>query len=259
MRERFGFTFWLGWIFWFAASFVLAALFWTSVLTRSFGKISGAEPALTWSVSVFGSWFILVVPFMRKKEQIWKRLNQDQEKAADAWLLGMGIFIGLLVASALFWSFLLRGRIHAPHTGFDPVWTKAVFGTWLFLLLPFLAVMVRTADRIFKTALARQTQTGPRFRSSFVEKEKRMLPSHLADQLHYVPETLENGHLVTLILKDGRRIPDVFVLNSNEILGIYDRVEIGFEAGDVAALEPLNLGSLPAYEESKWLRLDGRA
>ena len=91
-KDQYGFKFWLGWIVQFAGSFIAAVLFWTFSLTALFGGIRGAEISITWAVAVFGSWFILMIPFMRKKERIWKRLNDDQEKATDAWLLGLRIF-----------------------------------------------------------------------------------------------------------------------------------------------------------------------
>src|SRR3989338_3231027 len=161
--DRFGFRFWLSWILWFAASFIGAAILWTFILTSVFGRIQGSELTLTWAVAVFGSWFILLIPFIRKKEQIWKRLNDDQERAVDAWLAAMGIFIGLLVANCLFWIWRLADKIQAGD-GFDPTWSKAVFGTWLFLLIPFLIWMYRKADDIMKTALVRQGAVPPPFK-----------------------------------------------------------------------------------------------
>ncbi len=254
-HDKFGFQFWLGWILWFVLSLVLASLLWTIALSKMFGKIAGIELTLTWALSVFGSWFMLLTPFMRKKEQIWKRLNRDQEKAVDAWLCGMGIFIGLLMASALFWDFIFRGRIASK--GLDGGWAKAVLGTWLLSLLPFLVWMYRQADQIFQSAVSRQLRTGPHYRATLVEKSKRILPENVAAKISRFTPSLKDGHVVSLLLKDGRRIPNIFVLNSKEILGIYDRSELGFEGEEVTDAEVMD--QLPAYEEEKWLRLDGRA
>ena len=255
----FGFRFWLTWILWFAGSLTLAALVWTVALTGIFHRIEGPELTMVWAVAVFGSWFLLVVPFMRKKEQIWKRLNQDEERAADAWLAAMALFIGLLIVSSLGWSFVYRRSLGTFSTrGLNSDWAKAVFGTWIFLLLPFLVWMYRKADQIFKAAVIRQKVTGPVFRTLFVEKSKRLLPEKIAKTIQAVPPMLPKGHVVTLRLKDGTQVPHVFVLNSCEILGVYDRQEWGFEARDVVAVEVAG-ETLPAYEESKWLRLDGRA
>ena len=258
--DRFGFQFWLGWILWFAGSLILASIFWTFLFTKIFGQIKGPELTLSWSVSVFGSWFLFLVPFMRKKEQIWKRLNQDQERAVDAWLQGMGFFIGLLILSSIFWSYWFKEKItHPSARGFDPLWAKSVFGTWLFLLMPFLVFMYRRADVIFKAAVIRQTQpVSPVFKTALVEKSKRILPPNFSEKLRITPATIHNGHIVNVTLKDGRKVPNVFVFNKQEILGVYDRLALGFENTDIANIEPVAAEQLPAYEESKWLRLDGR-
>lgn len=256
-RDAYGFKFWLVWILWFAGSLVLISVFWTAVLAFTFGKIQGPELGFLWAFSVFGSWFLLLIPFMRKKEKIWKRLNFDQERSVDLWLFGMGTFIGLLILSSFSWSVFFKEHLGRNFSGggFNPVWAKAVFGSWLFLLMPFLIFMYRRADQIFKEAIVRQTQTGPKFRTLLVEKSKRRLPEKVAFKMKIFLPTLREGHLVNLILKDGRKIPDVFVMN-DEILGVYDRLELGFNTHEITDIEPV--GEMPPYEETKWLRLDGR-
>ncbi|MBI3306587.1 MAG: hypothetical protein HYZ84_02100 [Candidatus Omnitrophica bacterium] len=256
-RDSYGFRFWLGWILWFAGSLVLVSVLWTGVISALFGKIQGPELVFLWGVSVFGSWAILLTPFMRKKEQIWKRLNYDEERSVDLWLLGMGIFIGLLIASCLGWSLFFKERIlqNPLKARLDGVWAKAVFGSWIFLLMPFLVFMYRKADQIFKEAVSRQSAAGPRFRTLFLEKSKRRLPEKSAVKIKNIPPTLREGHLVNLILKDGRKIANAFVLH-DEILGVYDRLELGFDVQDISDIEPLE--EIPVYEESKWLRLDAR-
>ncbi len=255
LKDRYGFLFWLRWILWFAGSFVVSAAAWTAGMKWMLGPVEGAELTMTWCVAVFGSWFLLLIPFMRKKEQIWKRLNDDQEKAVDAWLFGMGIFIGLLIMSALMWSAVLRESIHRS-AGFELAWVKAVFATWLVILLPFLIFMYRKADSIFKTAVERQTYT-PKFMSVVVDRAKRILPGSVSEKLKTVPPTLRQGHVVTALLKDGRRISDVFILNNEEILGVYDRAELDFEGKDISKIEVTSPEKLPSYEESRWLRVDG--
>jgi hypothetical protein len=252
VRDRYGFFFWLLWIVWFAGSFILAALGWTGLLQAVFGKIEGPELTVTWVVATFGSWFLLVIPFMRKKERIWKRLNDDQERAVDAWLWGMSGFIGLLILSAFAWSLALREAIRPE--GMQAAWAKAVFGSWLVILVPFLVLMYRKADAIFTRAVARQTYE-PKYRTHFVERGKRLLPEPLAGRLKSVPPVLPNGHVVTLVLKNGRRIPHAFI-SRGEVLGVYDLERPDFEARDIVDLEPLAAKDLPAYDEAKWLRLD---
>lgn len=253
-KDRFGFQFWLGWIFWFCFSFVLSAAVFTQCFKFLFGEIRGTELTIAWSASVFGTWFLLVIPFMRKKEQIWKRLNRDQERSVDAWLASMGSFIGLFIASSLAWSYFYRQRI--PEPGFDLKWAKAVFGTWLALTVPFLILMYRRADEIFKTAVSRQTGK-PVHSGIFIEKSKRLLPAEMAEKIAKTRPVLANGHLITAVLKDGSRVPNLFVVNEREILGVYDRSALGFQPQDVVDVEVMEPEHLPAYVESRWLRLDG--
>ena len=255
-QDSFGFKFWLAWILSFAGSFLLAAVLWTGIYYFLFRQISEPELLTGWAVSVFGCWFLLLTPFMRKKERIWKRLNVDQEKAMNAAFKAMGLFVFFLIASCLGWSLYLRGRIFSSVNTLDPAWAKAVFSTWLVLILPFLVVMYQKADKILKEALARQSALGPKFRTALVEKTKRMLPEAVSEKLKQITPTLQNGHVVTLQLKDGRRISDVFVINSAEILGVYGSSGFNFESSEIVDAEALEI--LPVYEESKWIRLDGR-
>ena len=255
-QDRFGFQFWLFWILNFVGSFLLSAVFWTWCTRRIFGNLAQPEILMTWALSVFGSWFLILTPFMRKKEQIWKRLNHDQEKATTAWLKAMGAFIALLIAVCFFWSWRLHDRIEAAP-GFDGIWARNVFASWLVLILPFLIFLYKKADEIYKAALKRQTQFGPQFQTAFMDKAKRLLPETMTSKIKSFPETMPDGHVVNVVLRDGRKVSDVFIFRGQEILGIYNVEKPSFEVGDIADLELVE--QLPAYEESKWLRLDGRA
>jgi hypothetical protein len=74
-------------------------------------------------------------------------------------------------------------------------------------------------------------------------------------QLKGIKPTLPNGHVVTAILPDGRRVDNVFILNSREVVGVYDRETLDFSPSQIRSVEPIPLDRLPAYEESLWLRL----
>lgn len=252
LKDRFGFLFWLRWILWFAGSFTVAAVVWTRGLKFLFGEVVGPELTVTWCVAVFGSWFLLVIPFMRKKEQIWKRLNQDQENAVDLWFTGMGIFIGLLVASCLIWSFAFKNEI--LNEGMSQRWGKCVFGTWLAILIPFLILMYRQADSLFKSAETRQTYK-PRHRTQMIDPADRQIPAGITAELKRLKPALPNGHVVNLLLADGRRVENVFILNSREVVGVYDREILDFLPAQILFVEPIPLDRLPAYKEILWLRL----
>ncbi len=256
-RDVFGFGFWLIWILAFGGSFIVSALFWTAVLMALFGPVREPELAVSWALAVFGCWFLLFSAFMRKKERIWKRLNRDEEKAVEAWLLGLGCFIGALILSCIGWAFYYKEAIYSDGGSMNYAWLKAAGATWLGLVLPFLAFLYKKADRIFKDAAIRQAQAGPRFRTLFLEKGKRMLTPELSEKIKSFPEIMEGGHIVNLTLKNSLTVPDVFILNGREILGIYDAEEMNFSAEDVASAEAP--AALPEYQEDKWLRLDGRA
>lgn len=253
--DPYQFGFWIQWILWFAGSLIIAALFWTQTLTWIFGSIQGPELTVAWAVAVFGSWFILVIPFMRKKERIWKRLNQDQEKAVDAWLLGMGGFIGILILSAFAWSFVYRSEI--TDNGLNRGWLKAVLVTWLVAMLPFLIVMYKKADQIFRQATIRQTEK-PSLRSILVPREDRLLRDAVVQKIKSIEPALQDGHVVDVILNSGERVPRVFVLKEREILGIYDQEQMNFTALDVIDVEAVDSAGMNYFDASKWLRLDGR-
>lgn len=255
-KDAFGFRFWLFWILGFAGSFLASAAFWTWAVSAWLGDLSQPEILLTWALSVFGCWFLILTPFMRKKERIWKRINADQEKAIDAWLLGMGLFIAVLIATAFFWSWKMRGQILAA-SGLNTLWLRNVIASWLVLTLPFLIFLYKKADQIFKAAHTRQTRLGPQFQTRFLSRSERLLSSSLTEKLKQIPETMEEAHVVDLQLKDGRIIPHVFIFRGNEILGIYDAVEMDFKTEEIMGLKPVE--TFPGYEESRWLRLDGRA
>jgi hypothetical protein len=255
LKDRYGFLFWLRWIVSFAGSFILSGVLWTSLLAWIFGPIRGEELLMTWAVAVFGTWFILVIPFMRKKEQIWKRLNDDQERAVDAWLTGLGFFIGLFVLSAFLWDLSMKERLLDNAPGLDPLWMKAVFGTWLAILIPLLVWMYRSADRLFRTANERQTYS-PGFQAQWIEPKKRMLPESVSAKLRGYKPTLPGGHLVALTMKDGSQLSNVFVLLNGEVAGIYDYSLKVFDASQVTDIRSLSSEALPAYDESKWVRFN---
>lgn len=257
-QDQYGFTFWLKWILWFAGSFILSAIFWTTLMSKVFGGVQGKELTITWSIALFGTWFLIVIPFMRKKERIWKRLNVDEERAVDVWLKGMGAFLAAIIISALVWSLIYKTEILAIHEGVNKAWLKGVLGSWLILALPFLIFLYKQAETIFKSAHERQTQTGVKFKTLMIEKEKRTLPDALVQSLNQIKPIAEKGHIVSLKLKGGKKIENVFV-RSKEILGIYDVEKINFMVNEIESLEPVAPENIPLYEEEKWLRLDGRA
>ena len=118
-RDPYGFSFWLKWILGFAISFVAVACFWTAVIMACLGSFTAPEVSTTWAVAVFGSWFLLLTLFIRKKEQIWKRLNDDQERATNLWFWALMSLVLGFVVSALFWTWFLRDAVILSANRFD--------------------------------------------------------------------------------------------------------------------------------------------
>lgn len=174
------------------------------------------------------------------------------------WVTWIVLTIGsFFVASAIWTPFIARHWGTVRETKNAVIWVAFVFGTWMVFLLPLIVWMYRKVDKAYEDARLRREKAGSRFRSVLIEKSKRELPESLSKKLENWPEAIRGGHLVHVILKDGRKIPHVFVTGRSEILGIYDAVEMNFEAKDITDLEPADLKQLPSFFATNWLRLDG--
>ena len=174
------------------------------------------------------------------------------------WIVWIVLTITSFFAAAVIWTPLIAqhfGSIHETRNAV--IWIVAVFGTWMACLVPLIVVMYSKVDKAYEDARMRREKAALRFKSISVEKSRRLLPAGLSQTLKNVPETIQGGHLVTVTLKDGRKIPNVFIAGKKEVLGIYDAEELTFEAADVCALEPAGLDPLPAFLAPNWLRLDG--
>ena len=182
------------------------------------------------------------------------------------WVVWILLTIGSFFAAAAFWTPVIAQRFGSiRETKTAVIWVSAVFGSWMVILLPLIIVMYQKVDKAYEDARIRRekaaqqsSQTAAlRFRSIVVEKSKRILSAELKEKLKGWPETIEGGHLLTVILKNGRRIPHVFVAGREGVLGIYDFTELAFEGRDIADIEPADMSRLPAFFWANWLRLDG--
>lgn len=189
------------------------------------------------------------------------RPNTQSQKGSQTilwWVVWILLTIGSFFASAAFWTPFIAKRFGSIHeTRHAVIWVASVFGTWMVILVPLIVVMYQKVDRAYEDARIRREKAALRFRSIMVEKPKRLLSSELAAKLKDVPETISGGHLVSLTLKDGRRIPLVFVAGREEILGIYDHTEMPFDGKDILDLETTDLADAPPFLTANWLRLDG--
>ena len=174
------------------------------------------------------------------------------------WVVWITLTIASFFVAAAFWTPFIAKKFGSIHeTRNSVIWIVAVFGTWMAALVPLIIMMYSKVDKAYEDARLRREKSALRFKSIPVDKSKRLLPSGLAAKLEHSPEAIQGGHLVTLLLKDGRRVPNVFIAGKTEILGIYDAEELNFEAGDIREIELSDLNTLPPFLTSHWLRLDG--
>ena len=181
------------------------------------------------------------------------------------WIGWIVLTIVSFFVSCYFWTGFIAKHVGPMNQGGVPIlWVTAVFGSWMVLLVPLIIVMYNKVDRAYEDARisreageAKKNQKILGVSSILVPESERTLPKNLSDKLKKVPKTIQRGHLVTAILKNGKRVENIFILDREEVLGIYDAKALGFKMQDVADLEPADLDHLPAFEGKKWLRLDG--
>ena len=167
--------------------------------------------------------------------------------------------------SCYFWTGFIAAHVGPMSQGGVPIlWVTAVFGTWLAMLLPLIIVMYNKVDRAYEdkrmTLEAGEWERAAKalgVRSIFIPEKDRILPKNLSKQLKKVPTTIKRGHLVNAILKNGRRVENVFILDRNEVMGIYNATDFSFKIEAVTTLEPVMPENLTVFEAKKWLRLDG--
>ncbi len=266
-RTGTGGTFW--WLLWIviaAGSFILSALFWTWFLQMVLGEIKGPLPTILWAGAVFGSWLVTMIPIIRAKERYWNRLSSQDETNVTWWIGWIALTIATFFASAGFWTWFLAREGKTIHeTANARFWVFSVFGTWMVALVPLIVVMYQKVDRAYEMARKRREESEgkqARPKTVFIDYSKRLLDDTLAQKLKKIPATLrrgrERGHLVTAVLKDGRRFSNLFVANHKEVLGIYGHENLPFDVKEIVDVEPTEVEKVAGFNEEGWLRLDGR-
>ena len=183
--------------------------------------------------------------------------NKKENQSVGWWIGWILLTIGSFFVAAFLWTPVIAKHVGSVReTRASIVWVVAVFGSWLVALIPLIIFMYRKVDKAYEDARIRREKMASRFQSTFVEKSRRVLPGEISSKLKLWPETIPGGHLVNAVLKDGRRIPNVFVSEGREILGIYNAKDLSFEGKDVLDLEPADL-SKAVFSAANWLRVDG--
>jgi len=191
--------------------------------------------------------------------QTQKSPNKKSNQTIAWWIAWIVLTIGSFFVAAAIWTPIIAKHVGSvKETRASILWVVAVFGSWLIALIPLIIFMYRKVDKAYEDARIRREQTARRFQSKWVEKSKRVLSPEISSKVKMWPETIPGGHLVNAVLKDGRRVPNLFVAEGQEILGIYDAAELPFEGKDVRDLELADL-SKTAFLAANWLRLDGVA
>lgn len=262
-----GIWFWLKWILTAIGSFTLSVLFWNWFLLKQLkADFRNPQAAIIWMVAVFGTWFVTLIPLMKKKETVMGHMDKQDESTVMWWLIWISVTIGSFFLAVWFWTPFIAARfgsIKNPTTSL--LWIAAVFGSWLAALIPLMILMYYKVDKAYEDARIKREMRSEQFKDHtkikavFVEESKRRLPKELSEKIKKTPQTIKGGHLITAILKDGRKIQNVFVSRGKEILGIYDQEELTFEGADIANFEPADLTSPPDFTQKIWLRLDGNS
>ena len=195
-------------------------------------------------------------------------MSKQQVSSTILWWLGWILLtIFSFFVSCFFWTRFIARHVGAMDQQGTPIlWVTAVFGTWMIFLVPLIIVMYQKVDKAYEDArIARERAAAQKgslasaYRTVDIGDSQRTLSQALCNKLKHLPETVRRGHLVTAILKNGRRVEHVFILNKKEVLGVYGLETLDFLVADIVDLNPANLDRLPLFETRGWLRLDGVA
>ncbi len=193
-------------------------------------------------------------------------MTQKNVQNTVLWWVGwIALTIVTFFASAWFWTGIVArhvGTMDVPAARY--IWVAAVFGSWMVFLVPLVILMYNRVDKAYEDArIARESTAFEKARKEFrvrtvrIDDRDRLLAKELAQKLKKLPEAVKGGHLVTAILKDGRRIENVFVLGGKDVLGVYGIEKMSFAVKDIVDVAPADLDRLPPFETEGWLRLDG--
>ena len=249
------------------AGFTASVLFWNWLLIRHFkADFNNPQIVIGWMVAVFGTWFVTLIPLMKKKEKVMGHMDKQDESTVTWWLIWISLTIGSFFLAVWFWTPFIAARFGSTrnHTT-SLIWIIAVFGSWLAALIPLMIFMYQKVDKAYEDARIRREVRAEKFKDPvkitavYIEESKRHLPKEIAAKLKKVPQTIKGGHLITAVLKDGRKIENVFIAQGKELLGVYNQEQLTFEAKDIVNFEPADLSHPPDFTQKIWLRLDGNS
>lgn len=186
-------------------------------------------------------------------------------KAVTWWMAWIAVTIVSFFVSCWFWTgFLARNYGTMDKPGAPILWVTAVFGTWMILLVPLIVVMYAKVDKAYEDArINREGSAYDKTRRAMgvrcldiPQRDRRLSESHRR-QLRRIPQTIRNGHLVSLVLQGGRTVRYAFILNGAELAGVYAESDPRVLASQIEEILPVPAGEIPDFEASGWVRLDG--
>ncbi len=264
-----GIWFWLRWILVSIGGFTASLFFWNwLLLDRLKADFKNPQIAIAWMVAVFGTWFIILIPLMKKKETVMGHMDKRDESTVTWWLIWISLTIGSFFAAVWFWTPFIAERFGSVrNSSTSLLWVIAVFGSWLVALIPLMILMYNKVDKAYEDARIRRELRAQKtndkdpvkIKALYLEPENRKLSREVVEQLKKFPRAIKNGHLVTATLKDGRKMEYVFISDQKELLGVYDQQNITFQGQDIVKLEPTDLTHPPDFTQKIWLRLDGNS
>lgn len=184
--------------------------------------------------------------------------NSGAQKAIFWWVVWISVTIISFFVAAAIWTPIIAKHFGSVRESRASIyWVISVFGTWMVILVPLIIVMYSKVDKAYEDARIRREQNAKKFRSIYVEPSKRAVAPVITEKLSAWPQTIEGGHLVDVRLSNGSTIPNVFISEKKEVLGVYNATELTFEGKDVADVQPVDFKKTPAFLANFWLRLDG--
>ncbi len=191
--------------------------------------------------------------------------SKKSDQSVLWWIGWIALTILTFFAASYFWTGFISAHVGSmDQKGVPLLWIASVFGTWMILLVPLIVLMYNKVDRAYEEARigrekamhgARRNASGVKFIS--MPESERLLNINAAQKIKKMPWTIKRGHLVTVTLKNGQCIDNVFVLDRQEVMGVYGYDKAPFRVEDIVDLAVLPKDHLPDFQTDKWLRFDG--
>ena len=192
-------------------------------------------------------------------------MKKSSDNTVFWWIGWITLTILTFFASSYLWTGFIASHVGSmDQKGVPLLWVAAVFGTWMILLVPLIILMYDKVDRAYedKRILREKVTEGVQRTASGIKfdpmpESERQLTEALTQKIKKMPWTVQKrGNLVTAILKNGKRIPHVFVVDRQEVVGVYGYEKAPFRTADIVDVESADENALPDFKTEGWLRFD---